>query len=425
MPRGGRRATFAAVHSRTLVAPLVVLLVAVACSSGDDDGSSPPEGAGASTAATTSTVAGAYEGYESDVYADGAHWLCRGDTDDDACDRDMDATIVRADGTTEIERWEGVDDAPVDCFYVYPTISRDDSANSDLVPAENQELYVVRQQAARLGSVCRVFAPVYRQVTLTALVSRLGGTAAGDGEGAQSYEIAYADVVDAWKHYMANDNGGRGVVLIGHSQGAGLLNRLIRDEIDGDEATRSRLVAAFLLGGGVAVPEGADVGGDFANVPLCRAPDDLGCVVSYASFRATAPPPAGSFFGRSRDGGRVACNNPASLAGGRATLRPYLPAEGRSLLADDVPTVVQWTTAGEVTTPFVTLPDFVEAECVARDGFDYLEITVKGDPSDPRIDDIGGDLTPEWGLHLVDVNVAMGDIVDLVADQADAYVAAR
>jgi hypothetical protein len=38
-----------------------------------------------------------------------------------------------------------------------------------------------------------------------------------------------------------------------------------------------------------------------------------------------------------------------------------------------------------------------------------------------RSDDIGGDLTPEWGMHLVDANVAMGNIEDLVATQAEAY----
>ena len=44
-----------------------------------------------------------------------------------------------------------------------------------------------------------------------------------------------------------------------------------------------------------------------------------------------------------------------------------------------------------------------------------------GNPPDPRIDDIGGDLTPEWGLHLVDVNVAMGDLVSIARRQARAW----
>lgn len=53
--------------------------------------------------------------------------------------------------------------------------------------------------------------------------------------------------------------------------------------------------------------------------------------------------------------------------------------------------------------------------------FTYLSLVVHGDPADPRTDDIGGDLTTEWGMHLIDANVAMGNIEDLVATQADAY----
>ena len=42
--------------------------------------------------------------------------------------------------------------------------------------------------------------------------------------------------------------------------------------------------------------------------------------------------------------------------------------------------------------------------------------------ADPRTDDIRGDLPGGWGMHLIDVNVAMGDIEQLVASQAEAYL---
>lgn len=67
------------------------------------------------------------------------------------------------------------------------------------------------------------------------------------------------------------------------------------------------------------------------------------------------------------------------------------------------------------------MPDFVEAACEEDEEFSYLALTVDADPDDPRLDDIGGDLSPEWGMHLIDVNVAMGDLVDLVAGQAASY----
>jgi hypothetical protein len=106
----------------------------------------------------------------------------------------------------------------------------------------------------------------------------------------------------------------------------------------------------------------------------------------------------------------TACNNPAALAGGSALLTPYFRAGG-----------VGVPDATAVSTPYLTLPAFLRAECVARDGFSFLEITVLGDAADPRPDDITGDLTPDWGLHLVDVHLAMGDLVKLAEAQIASY----
>jgi hypothetical protein len=214
-------------------------------------------------------------------------------------------------------------------------------------------------------------------------------------------------------------------VLIGHSQGAGHLRTLITEEIDGEPALRDRLVGAYILGSGVAVPEGEVVGGDFAEVPLCEATGQVGCVVTYASFRATAPPPDDSRFGRVTDREGVAgCVNPASPEGGRGVLQPYEqvdPPEGSLSPGGGTNGFADPAAAPEITTPFVTTPGLVEAECVSERGFNYLALHVDGDPADPRVDDIGGDLSPDWGMHLVDVNVAMGNIVDLVTAQAEAY----
>jgi hypothetical protein len=359
-----------------------------------------------------------YPGYQSATYVDPAHWLCRPDMDD-VCDHELEATIVNANGRVKEQKFRAARKPKIDCFYVYPTISTDPGGNSDFVPGDDQELFVVRQQAARLGAECRVFAPVYRSVTLTALLAILGGNPTPADR-----ELAYNDVVDAWKHYIANDNDGRGVILIGHSQGAGILTELVKNEIDPSPVLRARLLSAMLLGTSVQVPDGADVGGDFQNVPLCRSKRDVGCIISYASFRDTAPPPANSFFGVSDGAGmHAACTNPAALEGGSKALHPYFPADGASLAIIQVPRPdwVDPSKGVEITTPFVTLPKFVEAECAEKDGFNYLSLHVLSDPADPRIDDIGGDLTPEWGMHLIDVNVAMGDLVTVAKNQARAF----
>jgi hypothetical protein len=391
----------------TAVALAGLVLVAAGGSAG---------GATASAAPGRGSAVNPYPGYVSQIYADPAHWLCRPDTDD-VCDHDLDATVVKANGRSRVARWRPARRPPIDCFYVYPTISTDPGGNSDLAPGESEELFVVRQQAARLGSACRLFAPVYRQVTLTALLRLL----AGDPIPTDS-ALADGDVLDAWKHYVANDSRGRGVLLIGHSQGASRLITLIRNEIDPNPAVRDRLVSAMLLGTNLQVPEGADVGADFANVPLCHTRRDTGCAISYVSFRSTSPPPANSFFGGSRQAGwKAACTNPASLAGGAGALHPFFPTDGRSLPILPLPAPPPWSEGVAIATPFVTLPRLVEARCAEESGFSYLAITVHGDPADPRIDDIGGDLTPEWGLHLVDANVAMGDLVALARSQGRAY----
>jgi hypothetical protein len=359
-----------------------------------------------------------HEGYASETYADDAHWLCKPGIADNVCDGDLDATVVNADGSTEVEPQEAAANPSIDCFYVSPTTSQDPGVNSDLEPQENQEIVTVLNQMARLTGECRVFAPVYRQVTL------IGG--AEPEPGVNPREIAYADVLDAFKDYVANESEGRGFVLIGHSQGASILTELIRQEVDDGPLLRDRLVGAHILGSTVSVPDGEVVGGSFENVPLCEATDQVGCAVTYMAFRSTVPPPESSFFGRARDGDGVAgCVNPAEPAGGSAVLRPYFSVEqpAGSLLGgtSSAQPFADPARTAEVTTPWVTFPDLVEGECVQEGGFSYLELTVWGDPDDPRTDDIPGDLTPEWGMHLVDADVAMGDIEAMVREQAEAF----
>jgi hypothetical protein len=201
---------------------------------------------------------------------------------------------------------------------------------------------------------------------------------------------------------------GRGVVLIGHSQGSGHLRRLIAEEVDGDDVLGPRLVSALLLGTTVSVPDGEVVGGDFAEIPACTEEGEVACVISYASFRATAPPPPTTFFGQADGTDRALCTNPGSLTGGTADLEPYFQASVPAFSADAAE-------PAQITTNWVTLPDFLTAECIRDGDVDYLEVTIDADPDDPRTDDITGDLTPEWGLHIVDANIAMGNLIDVVA----------
>lgn len=432
-----------------MLALLVALAVGgAACSSdtgtsSDDDSSSGPTSSTTSVPAPSEAPSGEplerYAGYSSEVYADESAWLCHPDNRD-ICDEGLDHTVVEEDGTLSVVEWTPAQDPPVDCFYVYPTVSQDRSTVSDMEASDDQEGFAALNQVARLGERCRVFAPIYRQRTLTALASRLAGEPAtedkadekadegADEQGATDPDVTYSDVLAAWKHYMANSNDGRGVVLLGHSQGAALLRQLIAEEIDPNDDVRGSLVAAYLAGWSVQVPPGKDVGGDFQHVPLCRSEDQTGCVVTWSTYRAGTPPPPDALFGRSSgDGSTVAgCNNPAALSGGRSELDARFPAHPTASLLASLGVSGDGSTwldpsVGSVDTPFVATPGLVHGECVEHDGFHYLEIHVR--PGDgPRVDDIGGDLTPQWGLHLQDVNLVMGDMSELVAAQAAAWV---
>jgi hypothetical protein len=291
---------------------------------------------------------------------------------------------------------------PVDCFYVYPTISGQQTLNSDLT-IEDAQRTVARLQASRFSEACRIWAPMYRQVTLRGLF--------GGGLTRRNLGIAYRDVRAAWREYLSERGGGRGVVLLGHSQGAGMLIRLARREIDDRPRVRRRLVSAILLGGDVAVRKGSDRGGDFDHIRACRAARQTGCVIAYSAF--SKPPPKGlSFFGRVSDrwvGQRnpdrleVLCTNPAALRGGSGELRPYLPADSP---------------------PWQSPLGLYEARCRKGRSASWLHVTDVGGPGDqrPRVEQSSG---AAWGLHNVDVNLALGNLVSVVKRQAAAWTRRR
>ena len=360
-------------------------------------------------------------------YNDEASWLCRPGRTGDACDVDLTTTIVAADGTLTRETFSADPKAPIDCFYVYPTVSTDATPNSDM-SQDAAEKNVILQQFARFASKCRVFAPMYRQITLRGLQTALATGA--DPLALFTKGVQYDDVRDAWQHYLKNDNQGRGVVLIGHSQGAFILQGLIANEIDGKPAQK-QLVGAYILGATLLTPKGKDAGGQFKQIPLCRKAGQTGCVVNYSAFRSTVTPPGNTLFGKSNDPAMTgSCTNPATLGASGAPLKAYLSATNRMIAMSGGP-AKPWATDKTVDTPFVSVPGLLTAQCKTNEFATYLEVKVNGDPADPRIDDISGDLgapgkpIAQWGLHLIDVNLAMGNLLDNVEAQSKAYRSRR
>ena len=356
------------------------------------------------TAAPTTTFAP----YESEIYGDPANWICRADTTD-VCDDPYPVTEVAADLAVSDEPSLPAVDPPIDCFYVYPTVSGDPSLNSDLVA--DSEIGTTQVQAARFNQVCTVFAPIYRSVTAGGL---FGGV---DGDFATGWRLAYEDVRDAWRYYLANLNQGRPVVILAHSQGSFHVTTLLSEEIDPSPAQRDLLVSAIFPGTSFQVAPGSNVGGDTQNLPLCSREGEFGCLITFQTYRDAEPPTPGALFGQPGVGTESACVNPGNLAGGEALLDASLPA-GDWLFADPANSVL--------TEPRVGVPGLITGECkTTAEGYKFLSITVNSDPTDPRGDDIPGDGSPNWGLHGIDMNIAQDTLIEVVRAQAEAYLAAR
>ena len=356
-------------------------------------------------------------------YSLAQNWLCRPGRRD-ACTANMDVSEIAGDGNITLRKSVKLVDPKADCFYVYPTLSYDEGGNSDMV-ANDEERRIIETQFARFGEQCNTFAPVYRSVTLAALRALMIGKPI-----AADRELNYADVRDAWRHYLAHDNQGRPFVLIGHSQGSSLLKRLIAEEIDG-KPTQKLMLSAMLAGTNVLVAKGKSVGGDFKATPLCRKSDQTGCVMAWVTFREATPPPANARFGRTDIANReVACTNPAKLGGGDAPLRAILPT--RSIGADLAVAPTAWTSDQKpISTSHVSLPGLYSGACMSKDGANYLAVRLSAGPPNGRVSDPGGDLkfgpviAKDWGLHLLDVNIVQQDMVDLIGIQLSAWEKAK
>jgi len=332
-------------------------------------------------------------------------WLCRPDLPTDACHGNLDATEIRADGTRAPLPFFPATNPSADCFYVYPTV------DMGLVPDNHVDFSdtsrmrdVARAQVARFGSACRIFAPLYRQATIGTYFRSLN-------EREHRLDFAFSDVLAAFRWYLAHVPADRPVVLIGHSQGADMIVRLLRESFDEDPAMRARLVVAMPIGWHVDVADGQRTGGTFTNLPLCATDDELGCVVAFRTFRddGTARP----WDGGPPVGRRTACVNPASVSNGPTRWLSGAVFPTHSAFTDATPG------AEGVTTPYVVFPNFYGARCVdGGNRFRYLAVSEAPAQGDTRKSPIDFDALvwkTKLGLHLLDMQFAQGDLIALVA----------
>jgi hypothetical protein len=342
-------------------------------------------------------------------YSKDSAWLCLPGRKD-ICSTPLPTTDLNPNGYGSPAESSIARDPPIDCFYVYPTVSSDPGLNSDLNPGREEKL-ATESQFARFASVCRPFAPIYRQMTLGAVAAYSAG-ANIDAAAA----LAYSDVLAAWRNYIRTRNNGRPFVLIGHSQGSLMLQMLIAREIENDPAVARRMKLAVIPGYDVLVPQGKLVGGTFKKTPLCSRPGETACVMTWTSFREKNVPPPGAIFGYA-DQPRmtVGCVNPA-LPGSRdwAKLDSYWFARS-TLPVPGGP--VQWSSEGPPPTPYLHARGLVSAKCINDGQRGYLWVRTDHNPGDKRTNRIGGEVSvlgmfvPGWGMHLADMAIGQGDLI--------------
>jgi hypothetical protein len=356
------------------VAISLALLLSACGGGGDQTASSSPTGSSGPGGGTSTTT----------DYSLAANWVCRPGSDV-PCTTGLDAQVLNADGTTEAQPFTPASDPLIDCFYVYPTVSQEQTDYADLTDSPEIQAEA-REQVGRLSSRCRVFAPIYRQETSYGL-----------NHNAPYSDDPMLDVQGAWAYYLQNYNQGRGVVLIGHSQGTILLQQLIASSIDGT-ATQALLVSAFLAGDpSLGVPAGGVVGGTFAHIPTCAAAAQTGCVYVWGSYLAgdTSAPP---LFGGARSDGLVsACVNPAAPAGGSGALKFYY--------------------AGANPPAWVEALGQLTGTCQAGSGgADIFVVTVLAGQFSAQNTSIltAAEVAPGWGVHPLDLSLVQGNILDVL-----------
>jgi hypothetical protein len=376
-----------ALHARSIA--LCLVLVLGACGGGADTqtGSSAASGSTGSGSTGTGSTASTPPSGATD-YSLVANWVCRPDSES-VCITGLDALVQNADGSTESQPFTAAANPVIDCFYIYPTVSEEQTEFADLTDSPIIQA-VTKEQVGRLSSRCRVFAPIYRQVTNYGL--NHGGFAPTG-----SNDPPWDDVQGAWAYYLQNDNNGRGVVIIGHSQGTILLQQLIAQSIDGT-STQSLLVSAFLAGDpSLAVPPGGVVGGTFAHIPTCSTASQTGCVYVWGSYLAGDTSAPAAFGGARNDGLESACVSPAAPGGGSALLKFYYAGANPPAWVEAIGQVTgqcEVDSSGANTLVVTVLPTQFS---------DQLTATLKA-----------AEVAPGWGVHPLDLSLVQGNILDVL-----------
>ena len=347
-------------------------------------------------------------------------WLCKPGVKPDPCKGSLKTTVFDSAGNSEVRTAKNAHRPKYDCFYVYPTVSEQPTPNANK-HIDPQQTSIAQYQAARYSEDCKVYAPVYRQATLA-------GISDPESVDPNSFAIAYKDVLAAWKNYLRRLQQGprrgpdRPLPGCRHAQPAA------------QQRDREAQVAAQAAGlGDPARRQRDDPQGQGPRrhvqedppLPLRQADRLRDRVLDlqrrpHRPTRSSAAPTA-----RSRRC-RPARTRPTTRSPART--RPPSAAALRPLetIARSEPfpgtlgigiTIMYGGPAPSADTPWITPQDHYTARCDYTDGASSLMLS-----SVDGAKVLTPSPTPGWGLHLLDANVALGNLIDIVHSQGKRYL---
>jgi hypothetical protein len=169
-------------------------------------------------------------------------------------------------------------DSSIDVFFLHPTtFTRKrqkkimNAAIDDPYTNAKTDYSSILYQASAFNQHARVFAPRYRQAHIANFFTK------DKTRASKAFDVAYADIRNAFEYYLSNWNNGRPIIIAAHSQGSFLAERLIK-EFFFNKPLEKKLVAAYVIGW--PVPREY-----ISPSMICADSNQAGCICTWRTLR--------------------------------------------------------------------------------------------------------------------------------------------
>ena len=166
----------------------------------------------------------------------------------------------------------------VDVFYVYPTSwFKEDPSEPNICAIDNKIMLIGSQdafdrQASAFETVGNIYAPYYQQADAAYILSLpeeerwdFANTTPGE------------DVSAAFHYFIQHYNNNKPFILLGHSQGAMMLQILLKDYMIKHPDVYKRMISAYVIG----YPVTAKFMAENKHLRFAESADDTGVIISY------------------------------------------------------------------------------------------------------------------------------------------------